>query len=65
VLFRSDKDKNYHKIERKYGSFSRSMKINTAVLADKIDAQYKDGILTITLPKAEEAKPKLIDVKVK
>lgn len=62
---KEDKDKNYHRVERSYGKFSRSMNINSAILADKIDASYKDGILTISLPKAEEAKPKLIDVKVK
>ncbi|KAA3610164.1 MAG: Hsp20/alpha crystallin family protein [Calditrichaeota bacterium] len=58
-------EKNYHCNERSFGKFSRSLKINTPVLADKINAGYKDGILTISLPKAEEAKPKLIDVKVK
>lgn len=62
---KEDKNKNYHRVERSYGAFSRSLNINSAVLADKIDASYKDGILNISLPKAEEAKPKLIDVKVK
>ena len=62
---KEDKDKNYHRVERSYGKFSRALNINSTVLADKIDANYKDGILTISLPKAEEAKPKLIDVKVK
>ena len=62
---KEDKSKNYHRFERSFGKFSRSLKINTPVVSDKIDAEYKDGILTISLPKAEEAKPKLIDVKVK
>jgi HSP20 family protein len=62
---KEDKDKNYHRVERSYGKFSRSLNINSAIVADKIDASYKDGVLNITLPKAEEAKPKLIDVKVK
>ena len=62
---KEDKDKNYHRVERSYGKFSRSLKIGKSVLSDKIDAEYKDGVLTISLPKAEEAKPKLIDVKVK
>lgn len=62
---KEDKDKNYHRVERSYGKFSRSLSINTPVLADKINAEYKDGILNISLPKAEEAKPKLIEVKVK
>ena len=60
-----EKDKNYHRVERSYGKFGRSLKIGNAILSEKIDAEYKDGILTIHLPKAEEAKPKLIDVKVK
>lgn len=62
---KEDKNKNYHRVERSYGKFSRALNINSTVMADKIDANYKDGILTIALPKAEEAKPKLIDVKVK
>lgn len=62
---KDNEGKNYHRTERSYGKFSRSLKINTPVISDKIDAGYKDGILIITLPKAEEAKPKLIDVKVK
>jgi HSP20 family protein len=62
---KEDKDKNYHRVERSYGKFSRSMRISTPIVSDKIEAGYKDGILTISLPKAEEAKPKLIDVKVK
>lgn len=62
---KEDKNKNYHRVERSYGKFSRSLNINSAIVADKIDASYKDGVLNITLPKAEEAKPKLIDVKVK
>jgi len=62
---KEDKDKNYHRVERSYGKFSRSLNINSAILTDKIDASYTDGVLNITLPKAEEAKPKLIDVKVK
>ena len=62
---KEEKDKNYHRVERSYGKFSRSLNINTAVVSDKIDAQYNDGVLIVTLPKAEEAKPKLIDVKIK
>lgn len=62
---KEDKDKNYHRIERSYGKFSRSLRITNSIVVDKIDAQFKDGILNIILPKAEEAKPKLIDVKVK
>jgi len=53
-----------HRRERFYGKFSRALTLPTAVSADKVKAAYKDGILTVTLPKAEEAKPKQIDVSV-
>jgi HSP20 family protein len=59
------KQKNYHRTERSYGSFQRSFTLPTTVKNDKIDATYRDGILTVALPKAEEAKPKQIEVKVK
>lgn len=62
---RETKNDNYHRVERMYGSFQRSFTLPSTVRNDKIDAVYKDGILTITLPKAEEAKPKQIEVKVK
>ena len=55
--------KNYHRIERQYGGFVRSLRLPAQVNADKINAGYKDGILGITLPKAETAKPKKITVK--
>ncbi|GJQ19696.1 MAG: molecular chaperone [Bacteroidia bacterium] len=60
-----EKSENFHRMERTYGSFQRSFTLPTSVKSDKIDAGYKDGILTITLPKAEEAKPKQIEVKVR
>jgi HSP20 family protein len=53
-----------HHAERFYGRFERTMTLPAPVAVDKVTAQYKDGILTITLPKAEEAKPKTIDVSV-
>lgn len=59
------KESNYHRTERSFGSFQRSFTLPTHVKSDKIEATYKDGILTVTLPKAEEAKPKQIEVKVK
>ncbi len=59
------KEENLHRVERYYGSFQRSFTLPTSVKSDKIEAEYKDGILTITMPKAEEAKPKQIEVKVK
>jgi HSP20 family protein len=51
-----------HRQERFYGKFSRALTLPAAVAGDKVKAQYKDGILTVTLPKAEEAKPKAISV---
>lgn len=58
-------EKNFHRTERSYGSFQRSFTLPTSVKNERIDAVYKDGILTVSLPKAEEAKPKQIEVKVK
>lgn len=62
---KEEKNKNFHSVERSYGSFQRSFTLPATVKSDKIDAFFKDGILSITLPKAEEAKPKQIEVKVK
>lgn len=59
------KESNYHRLERSYGSFQRSFTLPSSVKSDSVGAEYKDGILTVTLPKAEEAKRKQIEVKVK
>ncbi|MGC3957701.1 MAG: Hsp20/alpha crystallin family protein [Verrucomicrobiota bacterium] len=53
-----------YRTERSFGRFQRTVALPTAVEADKVKAAYKDGILTITVPKAEEAKPKQIKVSV-
>lgn len=58
------KDRNLFICERNYGQFRRSFQFPNRVDASKIDASFKDGILTVSLPKVEEAKPKLIDVKI-
>lgn len=55
-------DAEIYRAERFFGRFQRTVTLPTSVAADKVKAQYKDGILTVTLPKAEEAKPKHIDV---
>jgi len=60
---KEEKDHNLHRVERSYGSFERSFSLPSNLKSDKIDAAYKDGVLTVTLPKAEEAKPKEIEVK--
>ncbi len=51
----------YHS-ERFYGRFQRTINLPEALAADQVKAQYKDGVLTVTLPKSEEAKPKQIDI---
>ena len=53
-----------HRSERFYGKFSRSVSLPSAVRADKVGAAYRDGVLTVEIPKAEEAKPRQIEVKV-
>lgn len=61
---REEKDENYHLVERSYGSFSRSMRLPAEVQEDKVKASYKDGVLTITLPKTERAKERAIKIEV-
>jgi HSP20 family protein len=61
---KEEKDKNYHRIERNYGSFCRSFQLPTSVKTDKIKANYKDGVLSVTLPKTEEVKPKEIPISI-
>ncbi len=58
-----EKDENFHRIERRYGFFSRSIPIPAEVDADRIEATYKRGVLRIVLPKKEEAKARQIPVK--
>ena len=63
---KSDEEKegeHYHMRERRFGTFSRSISLPNSVKADDISANYEDGILTLRLPKAEEAKPRRIEVK--
>jgi HSP20 family protein len=59
------KEENYHRWERCYGSFSRAFELPIPVQADKIRANYRDGVLHVELPKAEEVKPKEIPIEVK
>jgi HSP20 family protein len=58
------KEENYYRVERSYGTFQRSFSLPSTVQQDKVKAKFKDGILEISLPKAEEAKPKQIKVDV-
>jgi HSP20 family protein len=57
-------DAETHRTERFFGRFQRAVSLPSPVAADRVKAQYKDGVLTVTLPKTEEAKPKQIDVNV-
>jgi HSP20 family protein len=59
------KEDSYIRRERRYGSFTRSLSIPVPVVADKATAEFENGVLTLTLPKAEEIKPKAIKVKAK
>ena len=62
---KEDKDSKYHRIERTYGKYYRSFTLPQTIQADKINAEFKDGQLTITVQKSEEAKPKELEIKVK
>ena len=54
---------NYHQRERAFGTFRRVIDLPTKIDTDKINASYKNGILTVVLPKTEEVKPKQIEIK--
>ena len=58
------KEQNYHRVERSYGTFARSFSLPNSISADKAKAEFKDGLLTITMPKREEAKPKTVKIDV-
>ena len=58
------KEENYRRIERTYGTFHRSFTLPNTVDAAKVAAEYKNGVLTVTLPFKEEAKPRTINVEV-
>jgi HSP20 family protein len=60
-----NKQKAYHIREQRWGSFERTLTLPTDVKADKAQAEFENGVLTITLPKAEEVKPKTITLKAK
>ncbi|HOI53774.1 MAG TPA: Hsp20/alpha crystallin family protein [Phycisphaerae bacterium] len=57
------KDRNFHRVERQYGSFSRSIQLPANVEADKVEAQAANGVLTIRLPKQEDEKRKKVQIK--
>lgn len=57
-----EKENNYLRVERSYGRFDRSFKLPQSVDVDRIEAKYTDGVLTVTVPKAEESKPREISI---
>ena len=61
---KEEKDRKYHRIERSYGSFLRSFMLPDAANADKVMAEFKDGVLQVHVPKAGKIPPKSIEVKV-
>jgi HSP20 family protein len=62
---KEEKNKKFHRVERFYGSFTRSFTLPDNVDENKIEASFKDGMLNLIVPKTEEIKPKAIDVKIK
>lgn len=61
---KEEKGKRYHRIERAYGSFARSFAVPDAVEEQKVTADFKNGLLTVRLPKSEKTRPKSIEVTV-
>jgi HSP20 family protein len=61
---KSVSEENYLRVERTYGAFSRSFSLPNTVNAESIGAEYKNGVLTVTLPKREESKPRQVKVTV-
>ena len=59
-----EKTKSYHRVERHYGSFERSVRLPATVKADQVEASFKAGVLHIEMPKTEESKQKSIQIKV-
>jgi HSP20 family protein len=57
------KEQQFHRIERRYGAFRRSITLPNRVKADAVEASFEDGLLQVVVPKAEEAKPKRIEVR--
>jgi HSP20 family protein len=58
------KEDGYHRVERTYGNFARSFTLPQTVSAEGIKAEFKDGVLTVTLPAREEAKPRQVQINV-
>lgn len=61
---KEEKGKKFHRVERAYGSFSRTFELPTNANAGKVLAEFKDGVLKVHLPKSEEARPRTVEVKI-
>jgi len=61
---KEEKDKNFYRVERQFGKFYRAFQIPGAIKEDQIQAKFKDGLLTIRLPKSDEEKAREIEVKI-
>jgi HSP20 family protein len=59
---REEKDEHHHYVERSYGSFSRSFRLPADAAEDQVSASFRDGVLTVEVPKAEQRKPKAISI---
>jgi|SRR5215813_4306448 len=60
---KEERDKRYHRVERAYGAFARALRLPATVDPGKVTATFKDGVLTVTMPKTEEAKGTMIPIK--
>lgn len=58
-----EKSSRYHRVERLSGSFTRSFQLPATVLSERVEASYKDGVLEVVVPKAEEIRPREIEIK--
>jgi len=61
---KEEQGRRFHKVERQYGHFVRRLALPTGLDAEKVDAEFKEGVLTITLPKAPTATRRVVDVKI-
>ncbi|HEX5761274.1 MAG TPA: Hsp20/alpha crystallin family protein [Thermoanaerobaculia bacterium] len=59
---RDEKKENYHRIERSYGAFSRAFALPSQVDGERVEATFQDGVLTVTVPKAAQARPRKISI---
>ncbi|HEX2027857.1 MAG TPA: Hsp20/alpha crystallin family protein [Nitriliruptorales bacterium] len=62
-FYRETDSEGFRRVERRFGRFHRAVRLPDRVTGEKVEAHYKDGVLTITVPKAEEAKPRRIEVR--